>query len=171
MKNTKKMIFLSIMLSISLVLYYIENNMPPITFLSPGAKIGISNIISITILFIFGFKEAIIVLFMKVFLSSTFYGGLSTFLYSITGGILSIFSMSILKKINVKSVSIVGISVIGSLFFNIGQLAVSSIILNNLKIFYYLPYMSIVSIFTGIFVGISGNFIINHLNKLNFTFT
>ena len=141
MNKTSKMVLLAIMLSFSLVLYYIENMLPPINLIAPGAKLGLSNIISLTCLYVFGFKEAFVILFMRIFLSSTFYGGISTFMYSISGGILSIIAMGILKKLDLKSVSMIGISVVGALFFNIGQLLVASFMISNTKIFYYLPYM------------------------------
>lgn len=166
MKNTNKMILLSVMLSFSLIIHYIENMMPSINMIAPGAKLGLSNIINLSLLYIFGFNEAFTVLFTRIFLASTFYGGMSTFLYSISGGICSIIAMTIMKKINFKSVSVVGISVVGSFFFNIGQLLTASFMISNGKIFYYLPYMSIISIATGMFVGITSNYLINHLSKI-----
>lgn len=166
MNKTSKMVLLAIMLSFSLVLYYIENMLPPINLIAPGAKLGLSNIISLTCLYVFGFKEAFVILFMRIFLSSTFYGGISTFMYSISGGILSIIAMGILKKLDLKSVSMIGISVVGALFFNIGQLLVASFMISNTKIFYYLPYMSFISIATGIFIGITSQFLTEHLKKI-----
>ena len=166
MNKTSKMVLLAIMLSFSLVLYYIENMLPPINLIAPGAKLGLSNIISLTCLYVFGFKEAFVILFMRIFLSSTFYGGISTFMYSISGGILSIIAMGILKKLDLKSVSMIGISVVGALFFNVGQLLVASFMISNSKIFYYLPYMSFISIATGIFIGITSQFLTEHLKKI-----
>ena len=166
MNKTSKMVLLAIMLSFSLVLYYIENMLPPINLIAPGAKLGLSNIISLTCLYVFGFKEAFVILFMRIFLSSTFYGGISTFMYSISGGILSIIAMGILKKLDLKSVSMIGISVVGALFFNVGQLLVASFMISNTKIFYYLPYMSFISIGTGIFIGITSQFLTEHLKKI-----
>ncbi|EJU19921.1 heptaprenyl diphosphate synthase component I [Peptoanaerobacter stomatis] len=166
MNKTSKMVLLAIMLSFSLVLYYIENMLPPINLIAPGAKLGLSNIISLTCLYVFGFKEAFVILFMRIFLSSTFYGGISTFMYSISGGILSIIAMGILKKLDLKSVSMIGISVVGALFFNVGQLLVASFMISNTKIFYYLPYMSFISIATGIFIGITSQFLTEHLKKI-----
>lgn len=166
MKKTRKMVLLAIMLSFSLILHYIENMLPPLNLIAPGAKLGLSNIISLTCLYLFGFKESFTILFMRVFLSSTFYGGTSTFLYSISGGVLSLISMYIVKKMKFKQVSIVGVSMIGSLFFNIGQLFVASIMLANPKIFYYLPWMSLISIATGIFIGITSKFLIMRLQVI-----
>lgn len=163
MKKIRKLVLLSIMLSFSLILYYIENILPPLNMIAPGAKLGLSNIISLTCLYIFSFKEAFTILFMRVFLSSAFYGGMSTFLYSISGGILSLISMHILKMMKLKSVSLIGVSMVGSLFFNIGQLVVASLMLSNIKIFYYLPWLSLISIGTGIFIGITSKFLILRL--------
>ena len=154
MNKTFKIVFLAIMLSFSLILYYVESMLPPLNILAPGAKLGLSNILSLTILF------------MRIFLSSTFYGGMSTFLYSITGGVLSILSMALIKSMNFKSVSPIGISIVGSFFFNVGQLIVSAIVLSNIKIFYYLPYMSLFSILTGLLTGLSSLFLIRHINKI-----
>ena len=153
MKKTTKIVFLAIMLSFSLILYYIESMLPPLNILAPGAKLGLSNILSLTCLFIFGFKDAMAVLLMRIFLSSTFYGGMSTFLYSFAGGVLSIISMTFVKMMNLKSISPIGISIIGS-------------VLSNIKIFYYLPYMSLFSILTGFFTGLSSLFLINHIKKI-----
>ena len=74
--------------------------------------------------------------------------------------------MGILKKLDLKSVSMIGISVVGALFFNIGQLLVASFMISNTKIFYYLPYMSFISIGTGIFIGITSQFLTEHLKKI-----
>lgn len=166
MKKTNKIVLLAIMLSFSLILHYIENMLPPVNIIAPGAKLGLSNIISLTCLYIFGFKEAFLILFMRIFISSTFYGGISTFMYSISGGILSILAMTALKKSNFHSVSMIGISVVGAFFFNLGQLITASFMISSTKIFYYLPYMSLISIGTGIFVGISSEFLTKHLKKI-----
>ena len=166
MNKTFKIVFLAIMLSFSLILYYVESMLPPLNILAPGSKLGLSNILSLTCLFILGFKDSVTILFMRIFLSSTFYGGMSTFLYSITGGVLSILSMALIKSMNFKSVSPIGISIVGSFFFNVGQLIVSAIVLSNIKIFYYLPYMSLFSILTGLLTGLSSLFLIRHINKI-----
>ena len=74
--------------------------------------------------------------------------------------------MAMVKMMNLKSVSPIGISIVGSFFFNIGQLIVSAMVLSNIKIFYYLPYMSLFSILTGFFTGLSSSFLIDHINKI-----
>jgi heptaprenyl diphosphate synthase component I len=74
--------------------------------------------------------------------------------------------MALIKSMNFKSVSPIGISIVGSFFFNVGQLIVSAIVLSNIKIFYYLPYMSLFSILTGLLTGLSSLFLIRHINKI-----
>ncbi|WP_444354545.1 Gx transporter family protein, partial [Phocaeicola coprophilus] len=50
--------------------------------------------------------------------------------------------------------SVVGVSIIGSLFHSIGQVLVGVLFLNNYNVMYYLPYLLIFSIPTGIVIGI-----------------
>ena len=57
-----------------------------------------------------------------------------------------------------KYFSLIGVSVFGALGHNIAQLVVASIIINNLKIFAYLPVLTLTSIFTGVFIGITANY-------------
>lgn len=160
MNKTRKTVFLALMISYSLVLYFIESMLPTLYFIAPGAKLGLTNIISLSVLYLLGFKPAFIVITIRIILSSIFGGGVSAFLYSILGGLFSLIAMWIMKKLNFKSVTVVGISIIGAVFFNIGQLTASSLIIKNASIFVYLPILSYVSIGTGLFVGFASKFVI-----------
>lgn len=151
---TKKLTSISLLVSISLVLYYIEFQLPGLDFVAPGIKLGLSNIIVLVTLEIFNFKMALTVLFLKVLLSSFFGAGLSSFLYSISGGLLSLLIMTFLSNFKSRPFSIVGISIAGSFAFNVGQLLMASLILRNFRIFYYLQIVSYLSLATGLFTGI-----------------
>lgn len=168
MTKTKKLLVLSLMISISLVLYYIESILPTVHFIAPGVKLGLSNIIVLICLVGFGFKDTFIVFLLKTILSSFFATGMSSFLYSFVGGVFSLVSMYLLLyKVHIQF-SLVGISVAGSFFYNFGQLLTSSLVLQNIKIFYYLPVVSLFSVGTGIFVGLVSIFFIENTKKLIF---
>lgn len=89
-------------------------------------------------------------------------------MYSAAGAILSYFVMVIIKDLGKDSVSIIGVSAAGSFFHNVGQLIVSSIIVENISIMLYLPILSIAGIGTGVFIGIASNFIVKHMSKLTY---
>ena len=152
MKKTKRLMFMSLMVAYSLILYFIESMLPGLYFIAPGAKLGLSNIVSLILLYIGGFQMAVIVLITRIIMSSMFGGGFSAFLYSISGGILSILVMFLAKSLNLKGVTEVGISVCGAVAFNIGQLLMAAWIINNMSIFVYLPVLLYVSVGTGILV-------------------
>ena len=166
MKKTKRLMFMSLMVAYSLILYFIESMLPGLYFIAPGAKLGLSNIVSLILLYIGGFQMAVIVLITRIIMSSMFGGGFSAFLYSISGGILSILVMFLAKSLNLKGVTEVGISVCGAVAFNIGQLLMAAWIINNMSIFVYLPVLLYVSVGTGIFVGLAAHYMLKKLNKI-----
>ena len=147
--NVRKLVFLALMVSQSLVLYVIESFMP-LPFIAPGAKIGLSNIVNLTALLTFGLRDAFAIMFLRVMISSLFWGGMSIFLYSIAGGMLSIIAMWVVIKIFGEKVGTTGISITGAVAHNIGQLSIAAMVIENIKIFYYLPVLMGVAIPTGI---------------------
>ena len=163
--KTKRLTHMSLLIAYSLVLYIIESYIPnPLIALFPGAKLGLTNIITLVSLSLLGFKDTLIIITIRVILSSMFAGPLTALLFSISGAYLSLLGMSLCLKI--KSFSVVGISVVGAVCHNIGQLIVASLIIESGLIFTYLPYMLIASVPTGIFVGIVSKFTLNNLSKI-----
>lgn len=168
MNKTRKTVFLALMISYSLVLYFVESMLPSLYFIAPGAKLGLTNIISLSVLYLMGFRPAFVVLTIRIVLSSMFGGGLSAFLYSIMGGVFSLVAMWGMKKLNLKHVSIVGISVVGAVFFNLGQLTAAALIIKNPSIFVYLPILAYVSLGTGLFVGFAGKFVVERTKFIKY---
>ncbi|OFI05823.1 heptaprenyl diphosphate synthase component I [Clostridium acetireducens DSM 10703] len=166
MTNTKKMVFISLLIAQALALNIIERSIP-VPFIAPGAKLGLANIITIVSLYIFGFKDTLMVVLIRILLVSMFGGSLSSFLYSFSGGILSLISMYFIKKIGRENISIIGVSVVGAAFHNIGQVIVASLVVENIKMFLYLPILLAVSLGTGVFVGITSKYLLSFLNKIN----
>ncbi len=151
--KTKRLTFLGLMVGYSLVLYIIETYIPnPLIAIFPGAKLGLSNIITLISLLIFGVKDTFIILTVRIILSSIFSGPISYLLFSIGGAYLSLLFMYICNR--VKGFSIIGISILGALGHNIGQLLVASMIVQNINMVGYLPFMLIASLLTGMFVGL-----------------
>ena len=143
----KKLIRLSSLIALAIVLSIFESFFP--IFNIPGVKLGLANIVIITTLYIYGFKDALFVSLIRVLFVSILKAGLFSLYFSIAGSILSIISMYIFKK---TKLSIIGVSIIGSIFHIIGQILVAILLLNT-NLLYYLPYMILISIITGIIIG------------------
>lgn len=82
--KTRKMTFLGLMIGYSLALYVLETYIPnPLIVIFPGAKLGLSNIITLISLMLLGVKDTVIIVTIRVILSSIFAGPLSYLLFSI----------------------------------------------------------------------------------------
>ncbi len=164
MKKLNKIIFLSVLVSTGLGLSVLESSIPlPITI--PGAKLGLSNIVVLVSLVLFGFKEGLTVSALKSIVLMLVTGSISSFLYSFTGAVLSCIIMYIGLKHASNIFSLVGISILGALSHNFAQISVASLMMRNLRIYTYLPFLMITSLFTGYFVGLSSRYIIQNLRK------
>lgn len=150
----KKMTRIAMLLSFSIVLSILENFIPVSHI--PGIKLGLANIVILTTIYIYGFKEALYISILRVVLVGMLRTGIFsiTFWFSLIGALFSVIMMSIFKR--KTKLSIIGISIIGSTSHNIGQILVSLLFINY-NILYYLPFILILSIPTGIVIGLISN--------------
>jgi heptaprenyl diphosphate synthase len=164
MKKMKKIIFLSLLVSIGLALSVIESAMP-MPVIVPGAKLGLSNMVILVTLVIFGFKEALIVGILKSLVFTLVTGSISSLFYSLSGAILSCILMFLVYKYFPSIFSLIGVSIFGAVAHNFAQVTIAVIIMNNMKIYSYLPILLLTSLFTGYFVGLASIFIVKNLKK------
>lgn len=164
MKRLNKMIFLSILVSVGLALSVLESAIPlPIAI--PGARLGLSNMVVLVTIVVFGFKEGLVVSGLKSIVLMLITGSVSGFIYSFSGAILSSIAMYIVYKHFSSVFSLIGVSIFGALFHNFAQVSVASLMLSNIKIYTYLPFLMLTSIFTGYFVGLASIYIIKNLRQ------
>lgn len=151
--ETKKFMRLSMLLALSVVLNIIENMVPLFNGTIPGVKLGLANIVILFVLYEYSFKEALSLSITRVFLVGILHSGLFSvaFFLSLSGAILSIIAMGIAKK---TKLSIVGVSVVGSLFHSLGQVIVVAFFLGSISAFNYLPIIALFAVPTGIITGI-----------------
>ena len=142
---------IALTISFAMVLSYIESRIPAFVAI-PGIKVGLANIAVIFSLYKFGIKEAITVSILRVFLVSMLFGSPVSLIYSISGALLSLLTMIILKKLT--PLSEVAISVTGGVMHNVGQIAAASFMLSTNVVVYYLPFLLVSGTVAGIVVGI-----------------
>ena len=153
------MALLGVLTAGAIVIAILESFIPSIGI--PGVKLGLANIVILVILYELGIVEAIIVNLLRVIVvglvRGTFLG--MGFLMSLTGAVLSL-GIMILFYLLIKKFSIIGVSVIGSVFHVTGQILIAMIYLGTAYIVLYLPVIAISAIITGVFVGIVSQLII-----------
>jgi len=152
--KTKKLVTLSLLLAIALVLSYLEHLLPPLFVAVPGIKMGLANIAVIYALFAFGEKEAAAVSFLRVFLASLLFGGVTVFLYSIAGAVVSLAVMILIKRM--KFFGTVGVSILGGVSHNAAQIGVAAVVFRTGAMFSYLPILAVAGTVAGILVGTAG---------------
>jgi len=151
--NLRKMIFLGIMISVSIVVSIVEGQISTVLFLIPGVKLGLANIVTLIVLYIYGEKDAFIVLFLRILLVAIIYSAMPAPLMSLAGGICAFAGMVLVKKI--KKLSMISVSVTGALLHMVGQIAMAILFLETEALIFYLPYMMVISVPTGILTGIA----------------
>jgi len=158
--DTKKIAKISMLLSISVVLSLIESFIPIFSAI-PGIKLGLANIVIVYSLYTLSFKDALYISILRVILVGILRTGLFSinFFFSLSGAILSIITMHLVKH---TKMSIIGVSVSGSIMHSVGQIIIAIIFLSNINIIYYLPILLISSIITGIVVGMCSNNLIKY---------
>lgn len=157
--NTRKIALLGILTAGTIVIAILESFIPSVGI--PGVKLGLANIMILVILYELGILDAIIVNVLRVVVVGLVRGSIFSmgFLMSLTGAIFSL-GIMILFYVLIKKFSIIGVSVIGSLFHVTGQVLIAMIFLGSAYVILYLPIIAISAIITGVFVGITAMLII-----------
>lgn len=150
MKKVNKITFLGLFTAMALILSFLETLIPNIVPI-PGFKIGLANFAVLMALYLYGFKEAVIVDLVRILLSAILFGSFFSFFYALSGAALALTIELIIKKTD--KFSPVGVSVFGAIFHNLGQFLLAGFIIRSLGIFYYLPFTLIFCILTGFFNG------------------
>ncbi len=145
---------IAILVSLATVLHAVEA-LIPVPFVLPGAKLGLANIVALYTVATLGFRHAFAISLLRTFLGSLFTGTfLSTGYYlSTAGALVSTVSMSGLWNLFRGRVSVVGVSLTGAFTHNLTQLLVAALLLQTAGVLFYLPYLLLFAIPTGIFVG------------------
>ena len=142
---------MAMMIALAMIFSYVET-MIPINFGIPGVKLGLANLVIVAAIYLFGGKQAFLISIVRIFLSGFMLGNLASIMYSLAGGLLSLAVMLLLKKTD--KLSILAVSVMGGICHNIGQLIVAMLVVENLKLIFYVPVLLISGFLTGLLIGI-----------------
>lgn len=150
------------LIALALVVSYIERLLP-LDMGIPGVKLGLANIVTMVALYMLSGKVALIVLVVRVLLGGILFANGFSILYSLAGGLLSLVVMWLVKKQQVFSV--VGVSVVGGIAHNLGQLLVAVFVLENGNLLYYFPALLVSGTICGAIIGILGGLLMKKLPK------
>ncbi len=157
--------FLGVFTSLALIFSYVET-LIPISFGIPGVKLGLANLIIVTALYKMRLRDVYALSVARVVLSGLIFGNYITILYSLSGGLLSLSVMGALRKRDWFSV--MGVSVAGGIFHNVGQLLIAMLIVETFSVSYYIPVLLAAGTATGLVIGILAGQILKRLANIEF---
>ena len=142
------------MIALALSLSYIERFIPlQLVVPLPGVKLGLANIVTMIALYMLNTKSAYTILIPRCILGSVFGGGITGLAFSMLGGVMALGVMAAAKR--VRWFSVYGVSILGAAAHNIGQILAAMLLMRSVYIGAYLPYLLIISVFTGLMTGIA----------------
>ena len=150
LKPSHKIALTATFAALSLITFVLENLLPPL-FL-PGARLGLSNVFILLTLIFLGWQYAFAVLIVKTVLGSLFAGNLSAIMYSIPAGAISLLIQTLLLYFT-KRVSVIAISVSGSVINTVTQNVVFCLVTQTTAYLSYSPYLALLGVVSGIIVG------------------
>ena len=148
---SRKVAYYGIFAALSILMGYVETIIP-LPLPVPGIKLGLSNVIVLLALYVMGTKEAFYISVIRVFISALLFRGFLGFWYSMSGAFLSYIVMVLAMKTG--KMSAIGVSVLGGIFHNIGQIAVAWVILGRGVVFYLVPILMVSGVATGFAIGV-----------------
>ncbi len=159
----KKVAYFGVFTSLALIFSYVET-LIPVNFGIPGVKLGLANLIIVTGLYKMRLSEVFLLSVVRVVLSGFIFGNYFSILYSLAGGILSLTVMALLKKAG--DFSVIGVSIAGGTFHNIGQLVVAMLVVETFSVIYYVPVLLLAGTLTGLVIGVTANELLKRLTAV-----
>ena len=163
MINTKKLVNLGLLLAVALILSYVES-LIPFGFGIPGIKLGLANLAVLLCLYCMGTKEAIIINVMRILLAGFLFGNLYSIIYSLAGGVTSFVIMWLAKRMKIFTIN--GISVLGGVSHNLGQILIAAFVVETAGVFYYIPYLIVAGVLTGWLIGFITKLMIPYFERV-----
>ena len=146
-----------------MILSFVESLIPPLAMI-PGVKIGLANIVTVFLLYTLGVRAAGAVSLVRVLLSALLFGNVQSLIFSLPGAILSFVVMIIAKHL--LPFGTVGVSVLGAIAHNAGQIIAAVIVMETMGVAYYFVPLVVSGTLGGVFVGIVAATITVRLKKI-----
>ncbi len=155
--------YFGVFTALALIFSYVET-LIPIHFGVPGMKLGLANLVIVIALYKMRVQEAFMLSVVRVLLSGFLFGNYFSIIYSLAGALLSLSVMAGLKR--TEGFSVMGVSIAGGVFHNIGQLIVAMLVVETFSVAYYVPVLLAAGLVTGLLIGIASNEMLKRLKNL-----
>lgn len=157
---------IAILSAYALALHGFESLIPmPI----PWIRVGLANIITVTTFILFGFRAAMMVTLVRVFIASLLTGSFlgPGFILSLGGGVSGILAMGFVLSLVPGLFGPVGLSLIGALFHNLAQLFLAYILfIQKIEpVLIITPVLMLIGTVTGLVNGLVADLLVKGLKN------
>ena len=162
-KELNKTAYMGLLTALALILSYVENLIsfqPGI----PGIKIGLANLAVLICLYLFSWREAMVLTIVKAVVRGLLFGNLFMIAYSLAGALVSALTMIFLKKSGLFHVPVV--SAAGGVMHNMGQLLVALFVVETYSVVYYMPVLILSGLAAGIVIGMAAALVLPYIQNI-----
>ena len=166
-RNARLTVYLSVLTAQAMVLNWVEG-LIPMPLPVPGARLGLANIVTLVAAYTLPWPSVLLIVAARTILGSFLFSGLSTLLYSLSAGLASaVVMLSTRRILRGDGASVLAVSLIGAIVHNLTQLTVAALVLENIRVFMaYLPWLLLLAIPAGLFVGGAGRLLLRYTGRL-----
>lgn len=158
--DARKIARLALLTTTSLALFLFESLIPrPLPWIKPG----LSQIATLTALYLYGWREALAVVVGRVVLAALLTGAFAGpgFWLSLPAGVTAALAMAAVRWTGRGRIGIAGVSVIGALVHNLTQLALVALwIVRGEQVLFLLPLVWLPAVATGLAVGLAARLLL-----------
>ena len=160
--KAKRLTVIALSVSLAMIFSFVESQIPLLAMV-PGMKIGLANIVTVFLLYSLGLPEAMLVSLIRVCLSALLFGNLTSFIYSVTGAVVSLIAMVLAKKI--LPFGVTGVSVIGALMHNAGQVGAACAVMGTAALAVYFIPLIITGTVSGVIIGVLAGIVAKRVTR------
>lgn len=160
--QNKKLVTMALFVTTAFMLSYIES-LFPFFFGVPGMKLGLANLAVVCALYLYGWREALMVNVLRIILAGLLFGNMFSILFSLGGAIVSFVCMMTAKRLGL---SLYGVSMAGGVFHNVGQLLIAAFLVQTVEVGYYAPFLLVAGLVTGLLIGAIGKELLRRIPKM-----
>lgn len=158
-----KVALYGLLIALAFVFSYIEAMIPmPVPI--PGVKLGLANLVNVVGLYAVGAAGTAAVALVRIVLVGFTFGNPASMMYALSGGVFSMIVMILAKKSGWFAKT--GVSILGGIFHNIGQLTMAMYVTQTAGVFTYLPVLLVTGVITGGVIGLLGGLIVEHITPV-----
>ncbi len=152
-----------LLIALAFIFSYIEA-MIPMPVPVPGVKLGLANLVNVVGLYTVGVVGTVAVSLVRIVLVGFTFSNPASMMYSLAGGAFSLVVMVLAKKSGWFGKA--GVSILGGIFHNVGQLTVAMYVTGTGGVFSYLPVLMVAGVITGGVIGLLGGMIVERIEPI-----